>query len=349
MAEAEGESRDWAEMPSDALAAVFGKLDVTDLLNGAGLVCRAWRRLAASDPTLWRRVDMSHHGDIMEDDEAEAMARAAVDRAAGTMEAFWADSFVTDGLLLYISERCSIVCSGKFDLFSDRKSHARCWLSPYVLPIIASSLKSLQLSMCLNVSNEGMAEAMKGFPHLEELDITFCSLYGDVCASVGKACPELKCFRLNERYTFQMEYVAPDIMDDDTEALGIASNMPELQELQLIGNKVTNDGLMSILDHCQHLESLDIRQCYSIQMDDALKSKCARIRNLKLPHDSISDFKYRAYIVSNGAFSGSDLEVDMYDDLLDVVTDDFDADFDDMDDYDDAGSDGAMYDDEFDI
>ncbi|KAF0935472.1 hypothetical protein E2562_033614 [Oryza meyeriana var. granulata] len=318
MAEAEGESRDWAEMPSDALAAVFGKLDVTDLLNGAGLVCRAWRRLAASDPTLWRRVDMSHHGDIMEDDEAEAMARAAVDRAAGTMEAFWADSFVTDGLLLYISER-------------------------------ASSLKSLQLSMCLNVSNEGMAEAMKGFPHLEELDITFCSLYGDVCASVGKACPELKCFRLNERYTFQMEYVAPDIMDDDTEALGIASNMPELQELQLIGNKVTNDGLMSILDHCQHLESLDIRQCYSIQMDDALKSKCARIRNLKLPHDSISDFKYRAYIVSNGAFSGSDLEVDMYDDLLDVVTDDFDADFDDMDDYDDAGSDGAMYDDEFDI
>ncbi|XP_006647223.2 putative F-box/LRR-repeat protein 23 [Oryza brachyantha] len=316
-AEPEVESRDWAEMPSDALAAVFGKLDVTDLLTGAGLVCRAWRRLAATDPTPWRRVDMSHQGDIMEDDEAEAMARAAVDRAAGTMEAFWADSFVTDGLLLYISER-------------------------------ASSLKSLQLSMCLNVSNEGIAEAMKGFPQLEELDITFCSLYGDVCASVGKACPELKCFRLNERYTFPMDYAAPGVMDDDTGALGIASNMPNLRELQLIGNKLTNDGLMSILDHCQHLESLDIRQCYSIQMDDALKSKCARIRDVKLPHDSISDFKYRAYIVSTG-YSGSDLEVDMYDDLLDVVTDDDDADFDDMDDDDDACSDGAIYDDEFDI
>ncbi|XP_052145349.1 putative F-box/LRR-repeat protein 23 [Oryza glaberrima] len=316
MAEGEVESRDWAEMPSDALAAVFGKLDVTDLLVGAGVVCRAWRRLAATDPTLWRRVDMSHQGDIMEVDEAVAMARAAVDRAAGTMEAFWADSFVTDGLLLYISER--------------------------------ASLKSLQLSMCLNVSNEGMAEAMKGFPRLEELDITFCSLYGDVCASVGKACPELKCFRLNERYTLQMDYAAPDIMDDDTEALGIASNMPKLRELQLIGNKLTNDGLMSILDHCQHLESLDIRQCYSIQMDDALKSKCSRIRDLKLPHDSISDFKYRAYIFSSSAFSGSDLELDMYDDLLDVVTDDDDADFDDMDDYDDGGSDGGMYD-EFDI
>lgn len=105
MAEAEAEARDWAEMPSDALAAVFGKLDVAEILTGAGLVCRAWRRLAATDPTLWRRVDMCHHGDLLETEEAEAMARAAVDRAAGTMDAFWADTFVTDDLLRYISQR----------------------------------------------------------------------------------------------------------------------------------------------------------------------------------------------------------------------------------------------------
>lgn len=320
MAEAEGESRDWAEMPSDALAAVFAKLDVADLLTGAGLVCCAWRRLAATDPTLWRRVVMSHQGDLLETEEAEAMARAAVDRAAGTMEAFSADTFVTDGLLRYISER-------------------------------AFSLKSLQLSLCHNVSNEGLAEAIKGFPQLEELDITFCSLYGNVCESVGKTCPQLKSFRLNERgwTILQSEFAAYEGMDDDTEALGIASNMPELHDLQLIGNNLTNDGLMAILDRCPHLESLDIRQCYNIQMDDALKSKCARLRNIKLPHDSISDFKYRAYIVSSVAYSGSDFEVDMYDDLLDMVTDDDDADFDDMDDFDDVGSDAAMYDDEFDI
>jgi hypothetical protein len=41
---------------------------------------------------------------------------------------------------------------------------------------------------------------MKGFPQLEELDITLCSVYGHVCWSVGKACPQLKCFRLNERW-----------------------------------------------------------------------------------------------------------------------------------------------------
>ncbi|GJM91022.1 hypothetical protein PR202_ga07357 [Eleusine coracana subsp. coracana] len=310
-AEAEGETRDWSEMPTDALAAVFGKLDAAELLTGAGLVCRAWHRLAATDPTLWRRVDMSDQGDLL---ETEAMARAAVDRAAGTMEAFWADTFVTNNLLLYMSQR-------------------------------ASSLKSLQLSLCHMVSNEGFSEAIKGFSELEELDITFCSLYGSVCEAIGKACPQLKCFRLNERWTIlHSEYL--DGLDDDTEALGIASTMPGLQDLQLIGNNITNDGLMAILDCCPHLKSLDIRQCYNIQLDDALKSKCARIRNLKLPYDPISDFKFRACILSSVANSGSNFEVDMMDDLLDVVTEDDDADFDDVDDFED---DAGMFDDEFDI
>ncbi|KAG0516835.1 hypothetical protein BDA96_09G036700 [Sorghum bicolor] len=260
---AEDEARDWAEMPSDALAAVFAKLDVAEILLGAGLVCRAWRRLAASDPTLWRRVDMTYQGDQLQTEEVEAMARAAVDRAAGTMEAFGAETFVNDELLRYISQR-------------------------------VPSLKSLHLCLCHHVTNQGFAEAINGFPQLEELDVTFCSLNGSMCETAGRACPQLKCFRLNERWCIlQSEFAPYEGMDDDTEALGIASTMPGLQELQLIGNQLTNDGLMAILDRCPRLESLDIRQCYNIQMDDALKLKCARIRDLKLPHDSISDFSLR--------------------------------------------------------
>ena len=198
-------------------------------------------------------------------------------------------------------------------------------------------MKSLHLCLCHSVTNEGFAEAINCFPLLEELDVTFCSLNGSMCETTGRACPQLKCFRLNERWSvLQSEFAPYEGMDDDTEALGIASTMPGLQELQLIGNQLTNDGLMAILDRCPRLESLDIRQCYNIQMDDALKLKCARIRYLKLPHDSISDFRYRAYIVSSIANSGSDFELDMYDDLLDVVTEDDDADFDDMDDFDDS-------------
>ncbi|KAI4975087.1 hypothetical protein ZWY2020_048694 [Hordeum vulgare] len=56
----EVEIRDWVGMPSDALFVVLGKLDVDDILTGAG---RAGRRL-----------NMAQHGDILEVEEAEAMA-----------------------------------------------------------------------------------------------------------------------------------------------------------------------------------------------------------------------------------------------------------------------------------
>ncbi|KAG8058809.1 hypothetical protein GUJ93_ZPchr0002g23473 [Zizania palustris] len=267
MADDVGESGDWAELPSDALAVVFEKLDVTDLMTAAGLVCRAWRQFAATEPTLWRRVDMC---DLKDDLDADAMARTAVDRAACTMEAFSADFFVTDDLLLYFSLR-------------------------------ASSLKSLTLNFC-PVSNICMAEAMRGFPHLEKLDMTICRfLFGDLCRSIGRACPQLKSFRLNVDYLISSVHRA-----DDTEALGIAHSMPKLRELQLIGNNLSNDGLISILNHCTHLESLDIRGCIRVRMDDALKSKCARIRNLKLPENSISDYLDRIFSYTSIAYSVPD-------------------------------------------
>ncbi|KAE8819930.1 putative F-box/LRR-repeat protein 23 [Hordeum vulgare] len=48
---------------------------------------------------------MTHNGDILETEEAEAMARGAIDRAAGTLQSFCTDTFVTDALLAYISAR----------------------------------------------------------------------------------------------------------------------------------------------------------------------------------------------------------------------------------------------------
>jgi hypothetical protein len=107
---AENEACDWGEMPSDALVSVFGKLDVIEILTGAGLVCRAWHRLAASDPMLWRRVDMRHmsygyEGERLQTEKVEDMARAAIDPSAGTMEPFFADTIVNDDLLRCLSQR----------------------------------------------------------------------------------------------------------------------------------------------------------------------------------------------------------------------------------------------------
>jgi hypothetical protein len=66
--------------------------------------------------------------------------------------------------------------------------------------------------------------------------------------------------------------------------------MSELHHLQLFGNKLTNDGLQSILDGCPHLESLYLRQCFNVTLAGNLGRRCAeQIKDLRRPHDS-TDF-----------------------------------------------------------
>ncbi|XP_072150648.1 putative F-box/LRR-repeat protein 9 [Setaria viridis] len=262
----EAAGRDWSELPLDALMLVFARLGPVEILMGSGLVCRSWLQ-AAKEPELWRSVDMANHRVVeeMKGDVLYAMAKLAVDRSMGQLEVFLGKYFVTDELLKYLGAR-------------------------------SASLKILSLTSCHEVSNKGFTELIIKFPLLEELEISlFTNIDGKhVFEEVGKACPELKRFRFN-RYRFHEFAEYSD--DDDSEfkynkddnALGIAS-MHGLRSLQLFGNNFTNEGLAAILDNCPHLESLDIRHCFNIVMDDALRAKCATIKTLRLPYDSTDGY-----------------------------------------------------------
>ncbi len=60
-------------------------------------------------------------------------------------------------------------------------------------------MKSLRLISCLGVSNEGIEEATKEFPLLEELELSFCyNVTHEAYAAIGATCPQLKRFRLSK-------------------------------------------------------------------------------------------------------------------------------------------------------
>ncbi|XP_039853257.1 putative F-box/LRR-repeat protein 9 [Panicum virgatum] len=255
-------TRDWSELPLDALASVFVKLGAIEILMGAGLVCRSWLH-AAKLPDLWRSVDMARHKvvdnivDIFGASPVDpkinrvvlrAMARFAVDRSRGQLEVFVAKRFVTDQLLEYIGDR-----------------------SP--------ALKAVGLVSCAGVSNEGFTQLVARCPLLEDLMLVLCPRIGgrDVYEATGRACPQLRRFRLRTR-----EFCFAADRYSDGEALGVAA-MHGLRTLALYGSDVTNDELAAVLDGCPHLESLDLSEYFNIVADDALRARCAGIKSLVLP------------------------------------------------------------------
>ncbi|KAL6843359.1 hypothetical protein ACP4OV_027072 [Aristida adscensionis] len=306
--EEEGEARDWAALPRDAISVVLRRLDHIEILMGPRQVCRSWRAAAREDPSLWRRIDMRGHADLEHRVDLYAMARAAIRRAAGQCEASWAEYAADDVVLRLLGDQ-------------------------------APTLKSLRLISCQDIIE--FEEEIKKFPLLEELEI---SLFTNICGAqvfeeVGKSCPELKYFKFN-RYRFYDFEDRQDTEDDDDDnefkynkdddALGIAS-MHGLRSLQLFGHNFTNKGLTTILDNCPHLESLDIRHCFNINMNNDLKAKCARIKTMRLPYDSTDDYEFEVVspLWSLGIVSDSDedyiyggpdiLDSDDYDDYCDPL------------------------------
>lgn len=237
---------------------ILKKVGVVDILQSAQKVCMAWRSVS-KDPALWRSIDMRNCGDDLWDVMAfdvEKMATHAIDRSCGQLLEFNFCGFGSDELLRYIGER-------------------------------ASQLRRLQLVYPYSVSDDGLIEAAKKLPLLEELHIYNGFLSKEALLNVGRCCPLLKSLKFNNR-----GFRAPH-MEYDDEALAIAETMPGLHQLQLFGNNLTNDGLKAILDGCPNLESLDLRHCFNVNLGGTLGIRCSeQIKHLRRPHDSTDDCEF---------------------------------------------------------
>lgn len=263
--EAEAEATNWLELPSEVMIMILVKLDAIDILSSAQNVCSSWCKIC-KNPLMWRVIDMHNLGDLNADMyldyNLEGICRHTVDRSCGQLVDINIEYFGTDELLHHIAHS-------------------------------SNQLRRLRILDCYDISDEGFTEAVSKLPLLEHLEIFLCSFDVETLKTVGRCCPLLKSLKLNKPFYRGLW------MGRDGEAFAIAETMPKLHHLQIYGNVLTDMGLQAILDGCPELESLDLRGCFNLYLEEGeLEERCAgRIKILYLPHDPIDgcEFIYHNY------------------------------------------------------
>nr|XP_043618639.1 putative F-box/LRR-repeat protein 23 [Erigeron canadensis] len=266
-------------MPHELMSVILQKLGVVEILNNAQKVCTYWR-IVCKDPAMWKVINFPP--DCLELNDWDMLLnlyKQAVFRSSGELIDIKLESLCNDDLLDFISQR-------------------------------SSKLKCLSLSSCYAVTSSGLSHAAKRLPHLEQLHLFYTSIDAEDIEVIGTNCPQLKSFKLNK------EFRRPHI-ECDGDALAIANAMPELRHLQLFGNKMTNAGLEAILHGCPHLEFLDVRRCFNLDLGGSLGKLCMeRIRFFMCPNDPTENCGFNprahAYDDFDDMYSSGNSDVDEF-------------------------------------
>ncbi|XP_047951957.1 putative F-box/LRR-repeat protein 23 isoform X2 [Salvia hispanica] len=248
----------WIELPEELTANILQRLHAEQRLGIAQLVCSAWRR-ACKNPAMWRVIDLDYRrcDDVAEFD---IICRCAVDRSQGQLiELKVINLEEYSGFLNYAAER-------------------------------SSQLQCLTLAWYEETETD-LTDMMKKLPQLEELHlIRMPSLTPKQFATIGISCPKLKSFTYNQ-HSYEHPFCPEDEDFEDfctKHAIAIGKSMPNLRHLRLWELYMRNKGVKAILDGCPHLESLDLRRCSGVDLDEVLFNRCIeRIKDLILPTDDL--------------------------------------------------------------
>ncbi|CAO2187343.1 unnamed protein product [Urochloa humidicola] len=218
----------WAALPRAILLNVFLKLGPREVMLGAEFACRAWRRTALEEPTLWRRIGMESPSSCgpwrcIDRTTESAMRLAAVDRAMGQCEAFTGSC--DDESLMHLVER-------------------------------APSLRSLDIEHDIIYceydakSGEVLVEALKKLTLLEDLQIYFKDTIdweeNNMLQSVCQACPRLKKLVIMYASSYDLELNEDQYNKEPID--GEIPVMADLHTLKLYECDLSCKGLNAILD-----------------------------------------------------------------------------------------------------
>ncbi|CAJ2640721.1 unnamed protein product [Trifolium pratense] len=246
----------WLELPKDVTSKIIQLLGVVEMVMNARQVCPMWREIC-KDPLMWKNIEMINC--FKSPHNLEKICMYAIDQGGDHVEEINIEYFATDELIKHLAER-------------------------------TRNLRRIRISKCPKISDKVFCEAVKKFSLLEEVELSFNDeLTKDSLEAIGQNCPHLKTLKFNQPYK-GINCRSYKGYKSNKEALAIAKTMPGLRHLELWGNKLTNDGLVAILDGCPYLEFLDIRMCYNLVMHENLAKRCCdNIKKIRYPNEYIDD------------------------------------------------------------
>ncbi|PWA76119.1 RNI-like superfamily protein [Artemisia annua] len=260
----EDQERNWLDLPSDVTANILLRIGTIDILKNAQKVCTVWRKIC-KDPSMWKVINMRV---LLKSDAfflIEELCKHVVDRSQGQLDGI---AFVYDdneALLRYVADRSSV-------------------------------LRHLMVTCRYGIQTvRGLNESLMKFPLLEGLYLYRVTISKETIETVGRHCPKLKILKMNQRACrLCVEDANEESLTSYNEiAIAIGGSLHELRHLELKGNKMSNVGLQVILDGCRHLETLDLSECFYIDLKGNPVTECLKqINNLKLPTDSLESDPY---------------------------------------------------------
>ncbi|KAJ8449903.1 hypothetical protein Cgig2_029265 [Carnegiea gigantea] len=304
------DSQNWLELPRDVTLTILMKLGTFEILRNAQFVCKLWYNLC-KDPSMWRVIRMLYLDEPEYEEEDldeyesvqkhENMLYDAIDRSSG-------------GLVSLDITGFSLIAQIISDI-ADRECSL--WKS-----LDQTNSNTCEIAFCSSLSAGSLIKALNKLSSLEELELTLCSTSREQNANIIRHCSLLKTFKLNQQASLDPRFAY------DGEAVAIADTVHELRHLQLFGNRMTKEGLKAILDNCPHLQSLDLRACFRVDLAGDVGKRCAQqIKNFGHPYDSTDDCDFIVtdydshFDETNCDYDFDETSADEYDgmDLSDVV------------------------------
>ncbi|XP_027337524.1 putative F-box/LRR-repeat protein 23 [Abrus precatorius] len=228
-------------------AKILSSLGVIEIATSARNVCSLWGKIC-KDPLMWRTIHICNFNPLpcSTAEKIQKFCRYAIDQSRGHLEEFQIAFLGTNAILKYLANS-------------------------------TSQLTRLGLILCEDITDEGLFFVVDKCPQLVELDIYLCDNCLYSLEAVGQLCSNLT--------TLKFQGIVNESSMADVIAFAIAKTMPNLRHLEIFVNKLTNDGLLAILNGCQHLESLDLRGCVNLNLTASLSKRCSeQVKDLRLPH-----------------------------------------------------------------